>query len=155
MLTSCTKCHSSCSQTCPGAASVPTLSHQPPLQRDGAGGRMVTANSPSSCLFTRLKCAKSRSCSWGLCREHPNPFQPRARSAVISPSPLWWLRSFSMEANEKKNNQKEKNNPSRCLQSVTGWGNAEAFGNLTRVKVCHGKQVQDMAAGTNGVCGSI
>ena len=65
-------------------------------------GTMVTANSPSSGLFTRLKCAKSRFCSRGLRREHPNTFQTRARSAVISQSPPWWLHSFSIEANEKK-----------------------------------------------------
>lgn len=91
------------------------------------GGTTVTANSPSSRLFTRLKCAKSRFCSRGLCREHPTAFQRRARWAVISPSPPCWLRSFSIEANEKKNSQKEKNNPSRRLQSESSSGNAESF----------------------------
>lgn len=91
------------------------------------GGTTVTANSPSSSLFTRLKCAKSRFCSRGLRREHPNTFQTRAQSAVISQSPPWWLRSFSIEANEKKNNQKETNNPSHRLQSEMDSGNAESF----------------------------
>lgn len=91
------------------------------------GGTTVTANSPSSRLFTRLKCAKSRFCSRGLCREHPTAFQRRARWAVISQSPPCWLRSFSIEANEKKNSQKEKNNPSRRLQSESSSGNAESF----------------------------
>lgn len=70
---------------------------------------MLTAHSPSSSLFTRLKRAKSRFCSRGLHREHPNPFQTRAQSAVISQSPPWCLRSFSIEANEQKDNQKETN----------------------------------------------
>lgn len=106
---------------------MPTLSHQPRFKGTERGGTTVTANSPSSRLFTRLKCAKSRFCSRGLRREHPTAFQRRARSAAIPQSPLWWLRSFSIEANERKNSQKEKNNPSRRLQSEPSSGNAESF----------------------------
>lgn len=46
---------------------------------------------------------------------------------MISQSPPWWLRSFSIEANEEKNNQKETNNPSHRLQREMDLGNADSF----------------------------
>jgi len=97
------------------------------------GGTTVTANSPSSSLFTRLRCAKSRFCSRGRRREHPDTFQTRAQPAAMSQSPLRRLRSlFPLKLMRKKTiRERQTTPPAACKARRTG-EMLKAFGNPTR-----------------------